>query len=368
MEKTLNQHLFAVILAGGGGTRLWPRSTNAKPKQFLRLISDKTMLQETFSRIIPIIPPERVLVITNSKYKSMVEADLPSLPVNNIFAEPSRRDTAMAMGVGAIMASKLDPEAVIINLAADHVVKNEKEFRRTMLAAADAALTGNFLVTVGISPTFPHTGLGYIKIGEKINEPNGLPVFKVTGFTEKPNIDKAKEFLAAKKYFWNANNYVWTAKSALESFKKHLPKIYSQLLKLKEAFDGKEVNKVTGEVYSAIEGVSIDYGVSEKAENLLLVPGDFGWSDIGDWEVVYDLSSKDKMRNVVDQSRGVPPILIDVKGCFVCGGKKLLAAVGVEDMIMVETKKAVLIVPKSKAQSVKHIVEWLKEKGMTEYL
>ena len=368
MDKASNKHIFAVILAGGGGTRLWPRSTNAKPKQFLRLISDKTMLQETLSRIIPIIPTERVLVITNSKYKSMVETDLPSVPPQNIFAEPEKKDTAMAMGVGAIMASKLDPEAVIINLAADHVVKNENEFRRTMLAAADAARTGNFLVTVGISPTFPHTGLGYIKIGEKINEPNGLPVYKVTGFTEKPNIDKAKEFLATKKYFWNANNYVWTAKSALESFKTHLPKTYSQLLKLKEVLGEKEINKTAGEVYAEVEAVSIDYGVSEKAENLLLVPGDFGWSDIGDWEVVYDLSSKDKMGNVIDQSRGVPPILIDVKGCFVCGGKKLLAAVGVEDMIMVETKKAVLIVPKNKAQSVKHIVEWLKVKGMTEYL
>ncbi len=368
MDKASNKHLFAVILAGGGGTRLWPRSTNAKPKQFLRLISDKTMLQETFSRVIPIIPPERILVITNSKYKSMVEADLPSLPAENIFAEPSRRDTAMAMGVGAIMASKLDPEAVIINLAADHVVKDENEFRRTMLAAAEAAQSGDFLVTVGINPTFPHSGLGYIKIGEKISQLNGLAVYKVTGFTEKPKEDKAKEFLATGKYFWNANNYVWTAKSALESFKKHLPKTYFQLLKLKEAFDGKEVNKIAGEVYAAVEPISIDYGVSEKAENLLLVPGNFGWSDIGDWQVVYDLSTKDKMENVVDQSRGVTPILIDVKGCFVCGGKKLLAAVGVEDMIMIETKKAVLIVPKNKAQSVKHIVEWLKVKGMTEYL
>lgn len=368
MDETSNKHLFAVILAGGGGTRLWPRSTNAKPKQFLRLISDKTMLQETLSRITPLVPPERVLVITNSKYRAMVEADLPSIPLKNIFAEPEKKDTAMAMGVGAIMASKLDQDAVVINLAADHVVKNENEFRRTMLAAAEAAQTGDFLVTVGINPTFAHTGLGYIKIGEKINEPNGLPVYKVTGFTEKPDIDKAKEFLETKKYFWNANNYVWTAKSALESFKKHLPKTYFRLLKLKEALDGKELNKVAGEVYAAVEPISIDYGVSEKAGNLLLVPGDFGWSDIGDWEVVYDLSSKDKMGNVVDQSRGVPPILIDVKGCLVCGGKKLLAAVGVEDMIMVETKKAVLIVPKSKAQSVKHIVEWLKEKGMTEYL
>ena len=368
MDEASRKHLFAVILAGGGGTRLWPRSTNAKPKQFLRLISDKTMLQETFLRITSIIPSQRVLVITNSKYKSMVETDLPSVPVKNIFAEPEKRDTAMAMGVGAIMASWLDPEAVIINLAADHVVKNEDEFHRTILVAAAAAQSGDFLVTVGISPTSPHTGLGYIKIGEKINELNGLPIFKVTGFTEKPKTGKAKEFLATGKYFWNANNYVWTANSALESFKKHLPKTYSQLLKLKEALNGKELNKAIGEAYSSVEPISIDYGVSEKAENLLLVPGDFGWSDIGDWQVVYDLSTKDKMGNVVDQSRGVPPILIDVKGCFVCGGKKLLTAVGVENMIIVETKKAVLIVPKNKAQSVKLIVEWLKVKGMTEYL
>lgn len=368
MDKTSNRHLFAVILAGGGGTRLWPRSTNAKPKQFLRLISDKTMLQETLARITPLIPPERVLVITNLKYKSMVEADLPSIPVENIFAEPEKKDTAMAMGIGAVMALNLDPDAVIINLAADHVVKNENEFRRTMLAAADASMTGDYLVTVGISPTFPHTGLGYIKIGEKIDGRDGLPVYKVTGFTEKPDIGKAKGFLATKKYFWNANNYVWSAKSALGAFKKHLPKTYSELLKVQEALGKKDTVLAAEQAYAKVEAISIDYGISEKAGNLLLVPGDFGWSDIGDWQVVYDLSVKDKMGNVVDQSRGVPPILIDVKGCFVCGGKKLLAAVGVEDMIMVETKKAVLIVPKNKAQSVKHIVEWLKEKGMMEYL
>lgn len=368
MGNTSEKHLFAVILAGGGGTRLWPRSTNAKPKQFLRLFSDKTLIQETYNRIRSLIPPERILVVTNKNYRDETRTDLPEIPSENIIGEPAKRETAMAMGVGTVIAHRLDPEAVIVNLAADHVVADLLEFRKTLLAAVSAAQLGDYLVTVGIHPTFPHTGLGYIKIKDQLTRVNGLHVFTVDGFTEKPKLARAKAFLATGKYFWNANNYAWTVKTALSAFEKHLPKTYRAIETIGSAFGSKHFTETLKEAYQDVEAVSIDYGVSEKADNLLLVPGDFGWNDVGDWNVVYELSKKDQNGNVVDESRNAPPVFIDVSGCFMSGGKKLLAAIGIKDLVVVETKKALLIVPRSRAQEVKQLVAELKARELHEYL
>lgn len=365
---SIKNHLFCVILAGGGGTRLWPRSTTTKPKQFLRLVSDKTMLQETYDRITPIVPPERIFVITNERYRHLVHADLPELPRENVFAEPEKRDTAMAMGVGTMLVHRKDPDGIVINLAADHMVSHLKEFRATILAAASASRLGDYLITVGIRPTFPHTGMGYIKIGDRFKQLDGMNVFRVENFTEKPDIDHAKEFLSTGKYFWNANNYVWTVTAALLAFKKHLPETYRQFADLEKYLGKNTAEERIKKAYRAVKSISIDYGVSEKATNLLLIPGDFGWSDIGDWQEVYDLSKKDADGNVIDKSRNEPPVLLEVGGSLIQGGKKLLAVVGMTDMVIIETKRALLIVPRSKAQDVKHVVEEIKSKGLSEYL
>lgn len=367
-NASIKNHLFCVILAGGGGTRLWPRSTTAKPKQFLRLISDKTMLQETYDRIVPIVPPERIMVITNERYQHFVHVDLPELPKENVFAEPEKRDSAMAMGVGAALVHHRDPEGIIINLAADHLVQNLKKFHETMVVAASAASLGDYLVTVGIQPTFAHTGLGYIKIGDQLQKIDEIPIWNVEDFTEKPELGKAKAFFATGKYFWNANNYVWTASSALSAFKRHMPGTYQQLLKIEESLGKKNQATVVKSSYGSVESISIDYGVSEKSTNLLLIAGDFGWSDIGDWQVVYDFSKKDSKQNVLDTSRREDPILLDTEGCFFNGGKKLLAVVGMKDLVVIETQKVLLVVPRSKTQQVKQIVEELKSRGLNDYL
>lgn len=363
-----SKHFFAVILAGGGGTRLWPRSTNAKPKQFLRLFSDKTLIQETYDRVKSLIPPERIIVVTNKNYRDETRVDLPEIPSENIIGEPLKRDTAMAMGLGTVIAHQLDPEAIIVNLAADHVVTDLTEFRKTILAAVSAAQLGDYLVTVGIHPTFPHTGFGYIKIRDEFKRVNGYHVFTVDGFTEKPKLARARAFLATGKYFWNANNYVWTAKAALSAFEKHLPKTSRALQTIGSAFGSKQYTEVLKAAYQDVEPVSIDYGVSEKADNLLLVPGDFGWNDVGDWSIVYELSKKDSGGNVIDKSRNVQPLLLDTTGSFISGGKKLLAAIGFEDLVVVETKKALLIMRRNRSQDVKKVVELIKERGLTEYL
>lgn len=365
---TASKHLFVVILAGGGGTRLWPRSTTAKPKQFLRLLSEKTLVQETYDRVKTLVPPERVIVVTNKRYERETHESLPDIPKENIIAEPQKRDSAMAMGVGAVVAHALDPDAVIINLAADHAVNDLAEFRKTLLAAATAAQSGDFLVTVGIHPTFPHTGFGYIKIRDQFKRVDGYHVFTVDGFTEKPKLARARAFLATGKYFWNANNYVWTAKAAIAAFEKHLPKTYEQLILVGKAYRTKAFASAMELAYQSVDAISIDYGVSEKADNLLLVPGDFGWNDIGDWNVVYELSKKDQNGNVIDQSRNTPPFLLDTTGCFISGGKKLLAVVGLNDVVIVETKKALLIAPRSRSQEVKNIVGLIKDRSLSEYL
>lgn len=363
-----SDHLFVVILAGGGGTRLWPRSTTAKPKQFLRLISEKSMLQETYARISRMVPPQRVIVVTNERYKRMVQDDLPQVPPDNILAEPVRRDTAMAMGIGAAMAHHLDPDAVIVNLAADHMVTDVKDFHATIEAAVMAARLGDFLVTVGIHPSFPHMGLGYIKVADQFKRINGMHVFTVDSFTEKPKLAKARAFIATGKYFWNANNYVWTSSAILDAFRLHLPSVYAQLVKVEAALGTRQQAAALEAAYAVVPSISIDYGISEKASNLLLIPGDFGWSDIGDWQVVYELSKKDSQANMIDQSRVASPVILGTKGCLINGGRKLLAAVGIENLIVVETKKALLLVPRSRAQEVKQVVEELKRRGLTEYL
>lgn len=368
MESEINKHLFAVILAGGGGTRLWPRSTNAKPKQFLRLISDKTMLQETYHRILPLVPKERIVVVTSQRYARMVREDLPFLPKENILSEPEKRDSAMAAGLGAVWVKKIDPQGVIINLAADHAVTNKAEFLKTMSAAGQTAQMGDYLVTVGIHPVFPHTGLGYVKIAGVFGKVEGMRVFTVDSFTEKPQLAVAKAFLATGKYFWNANNYVWTVRSALAAFEKYLPVHFSNLMEIEQKLGTKEESEQLIKSYKKVESIQIDYGISEKAKNLLLIPGDFGWSDIGDWQVVYDLSIKDANGNVIDKSRNETPILLDSKGCFISGGKKLLVMVGIKDLIMVETKKTLLVINRKEAQRVKDVVNFLKEKKMMEYI
>lgn len=364
----ISKHLFVVILAGGGGTRLWPRSTNAKPKQFLRLFSDKTLIQETYDRIASMVPPERVIVVTNKHYRDETQNDLPEIPSENIIAEPVKRDSAIAMGVGAMIASKLDPEAVIVNLASDHIVQDLPEFHKTLRVAVAAAQLGDYLVTIGIHPTFPHTGFGYIKIRNQFKRVNGYHVFTVDGFTEKPKLARARAFLATGKYFWNANNYVWTANAALAAFEKHLSRTYLALQTIGSAFGTRQFADVLKSTYQDIESISIDYGISEKAQNLLLVPGDFEWNDVGDWNVVYELAKKDAANNVMDQSRNALPLLLDVSGCYMSGGKKLLAVVGLKDLVIVETKKALLIVPRDRAQEVKQVVAELKTRGLHEYL
>lgn len=318
-------------------------------------------MQDAYRRARLMVDADHVLVISNKNYVEDVRNQLPDVPAGNIIGEPAKRETAPAMLLGALIAYKRDPDAVLINLASDHIATDEKEFVHVLETAAQVASKQTDLVAVGITPTFPHSGLGYIKIGEEVGKLNRLPVFHVDSFTEKPNTATAKAFISTGKYFWNACNYVWSAVALIASFEKNSPEIISVMRPILDAVDTPDFMERATSAYERVEKIAIDYAISEKADNLVLIPGDFGWNDIGDWKVVYDLQNKNESGNVVMcETEGGGVVCHDSKNNLVHTHDRLIALVGMEDTIVVDTGEILLVMPREKSQDVKKIVEKIK--------
>jgi len=368
---TSNPHLYGIILAGGGGTRLWPKSRKKTPKQFLKLLGEETMFQVTLKRFSQFIPLNHIIVVTTKRYAQDIAKQAPEIPQQNIILEPDKRDTALAMLTGALYAMSLDPKAILVNGAADHVVGNKHEFVRVMKVATEVAADYKHLVAVGITPTCASTAFGYIKIGKEYKHMgNGAPVFQVAKFTEKPNQTTARAFIATGRYFWNANNYVWSAQALQDAFKEHMSSLFELTKTLPQLTQDKFMQALPN-IYKQAESISIDYAISEKAKNLLLIPGDFGWNDIGEWQVVYDLGKKDPAGNVVignGQSQSKDILCLDSQNNLVHTNNRLVALLGVNEMIVVDTNEILLVAPKSKSQDVKKIVEQLKKDQVEDYL
>lgn len=366
------KNAYAVLLAGGGGTRLWPKSRKKQPKHFLTIFGNKSMLRVTYDNFRQLFPKERLLIITNEMYVEETRKQIPEIPEENIIAEPEARNTALAMGVAAAYIHKRNPEAVLIYEAADHIYKDTTPLMRTVLAALETATQGDYLVSIGIKPTFAHTGLGYIRIGEQIGrvrvEGRDIYAFRSKGFKEKPDLVTAQSFVASGEYLWNANLYCWSTQSVFNAFKEHSPQLAKGLEKILNAIDTKEEKRTLERVYSQAENVSIDYAVSEKAKNLLLIPGNFDWSDVGDWKVVYDISEKSERGNVFVNAKQGDYIDINSKNCLVETNGRLVVTVGLEDIVVVDTEDAVLICSKEQTQDVKKVVEKLKELKKDKYL
>lgn len=366
MSEEARDNYYAVILAGGSGSRLWPASRKAHPKHLLKLLGDKTLIQATYARVSGLVPDENIFVITNVTQKKEVENQLPKIPAKNVIGEPLAKNTAMAMGAAAAVIASGNTGASIIYLAADHVIKNEERFRQNALAALEVASSGDYIVAVGIKPEFPHTGLGYIKIGKELEDLSKVAkkgyVFKGVEFKEKPNLVTAQSFLASGQYLWNANLYCWSTETIMKAFEEFSPEVYKACKEIAE----KGADSLESAYKKLDNPNSIDYEVSEKVKNLVVIPGDFGWSDVGDWKVVYDLRPKNMHQVTSDVETEV--ININSKNLLIDAGKKLVAVVGVENLVIIDTGDTLLIAKNDVTQDVKKVVEKLKEENKDEYL
>ncbi len=373
MEKTSNsdylKNTYICLLAGGTGTRLWPRSRKQTPKQFVPILSRKTLFQETIARAEKIVPPERIFVAANKDYIDDVRRQSPQITRKNIIGEPEKKNTAMAMGTAAAYIHKRNPKAVIINLATDHQIGNLSAYIKTLKAAAKTAYTKNIMVSVGLVPEFAHTGLGYIESGKKIGKTDGINVFEMKGFKEKPDLKTAEEFIKTGKYYWNANNYVYPAQLLLEEFKSLAPDIYKHIVKVKKAAGTFREKSALKREFSKVRSESFDIAISEKTKRMVLIPGSFGWDDVGDWKSVYDLSKKDKDKNVVIQGDDEGEYFgIDSTNNLIHFDDQLIVTVGVDNLLIVDTDDALVVCHKDKAQDIKKVVEYLKEKNKKKFL
>ncbi len=356
-------HLYAVILAGGSGTRLWPRSRRDRPKQLLDLLSARTMLQQAYDRIAPLIAPEHVYVITNTSYLSEVCSQLPEIPCEHIIGEPEGRGTAPPIGYAAGLLRERDPQAVMISLPADHFIRREAEFREAICAAADVA-EENLLVTFGIVPSYPETGYGYIEAGDDMTRIRGMRVRKVCRFTEKPDAQKAAEFIASGNYYWNGGMFIWRAAAILEEFDRYLPE-HARLLKEIDAARGTpEEAAVFERAWCAMPSETIDVGIMEKSQRVAVIPLDVNWSDVGNWSSLLELLPGDRDQNVVIGDH----IGVDTRSTLVYSSDRLIATVGLENMIVVDTGDVVLVCHREDAQKVKSLVDELKRRQQEKYL
>ncbi len=352
----------ALILAGGKGERFWPKSRKNCPKQFLCLTGDgKTMIQQTVERIRPLVEVEDIYISTNINYKKLVREQLPEIPEENILYEPQGRNTAPGIGLGAIHMRKKYDDAVMLVLSSDHQIKYRGMFLNVLKDAIAVAEKGDNLVTLGITPTAPETGYGYIKFNPDSEDGNA---FKVDHFAEKPDAATAKTYLESEEYLWNSGMFVWKVSTILNSMSKHLPEIYSGLEKIEAAIGTEDADMVLNGVFEAIPSESIDYGVLEKESNIYVIPGTFGWDDVGSWLSVERMRPQNEAGNVVAGN----VMTVNVKSCIIEGQDKLIAAVGLRDLVIVDTKDATLICAKDSTTDIRKIVENLKICNREEYL
>jgi mannose-1-phosphate guanylyltransferase len=361
-----NEHLYAVIMAGGIGSRLWPRSRSATPKQFLDLTSERSMLGETVDRIRPLVPLERILVVTGEEHRETVLGQMPGLPDGNILVEPAAKGTAPCIGLGALALLARDDRAVMAVFPADHVIADAAGFRRAIAAAARVAAEGH-LVTLGITPDRPETGYGYIQRGERLGTYDEQPVFRVKRFAEKPDEDRARSFVQSGEYYWNGGIFIWRAATILGEMAALLPDLHGELQSVGRVWGTADCLPTLKAAWQRVPQTTIDYGIMEKAGDVVTLPVDIGWNDVGNWAALSALLEAGANGNVV---RGPGRVLAPgSQGCYLyAAGGRLVAAVGLDDFVVVDTPDALLICPKDQAQAVRDVVQELQEQGLEEYL
>jgi mannose-1-phosphate guanylyltransferase len=358
--------VYAVIMAGGAGTRFWPASRSLRPKQLLPLAggSEETLLAATVRRLAPLVTEERVVVVTGEHLAEATAKAVPGVPRSQILCEPAPRNTAPCIAWATATIARLDPDALVAVLPSDHFIADENEFRRVLELALESAESGR-VTTVGIVPTRPETGYGYIEVGDAIAGTNGAK--SVARFVEKPDRARAEQFLAGKRHLWNAGMFVFRARDMAQLVEQHLPELASGVAKIDAAARGGNETETVKAVFPTLPSVSIDHGVMEKAAGLAVVPGEFGWNDVGSWQSAWELGSPDAAGNSLSEGA----LAIDAKNNLVRTlgrGKKVVALVGVNDLVVVETEDALLVIPRERAQDVRLVVDALKAAGRTDLL
>jgi mannose-1-phosphate guanylyltransferase len=355
---------YAVIMAGGSGTRLWPMSRRDHPKQSLKLIGERTLFQQAVDRLNPLFSPDQIFVVTKSDLVPLLRDQSPELPVENFIVEPEGRGTAPALGLAALHLQKRDPQAIMAVLTADHYIADAASFRK-LLAGAQTAAKADYLVTFGIIPTFASSGYGYIEKGESLPLETGQPVFRVQRFVEKPDAEDAVRMASSGDFFWNSGMFTWRVKSLLDELQRQMPDFYNQLMEV-EAFlpNPQEYADTLARVWPQVAEQTIDYGVMEGARNVAVIPAQLGWTDVGSWSSLFELMPCDSLGNVLVG----PHESIATRDTLVMGRERLIATIGVENLVIVDTEDALLVCSRESVQDVRRIVKQLERAGQTSWI
>ena len=358
-------HYYAVILAGGGGTRLWPMSRKDKPKQLLPLIEERTMFQISIDRLKPVFPPDNIYIVTGPDYAEEMKRVTPYVRPENFIVEPYGRDNAPATALAVSVIHERDPEATIALLAADHHIADMITFLHLLRVAHDVACD-NYIVTLGIQPQLPATSFGYIQQGEVLKEVEGHTCYESLGFTEKPDIVTANNFVASGKYSWNSGMFVWTAKRALAEFRAQQPEMSALLEELRPTIDTPDYDATLRKIWDDMPKTSIDFAIMEGADRLVVIPADIGWSDVGSWGSLFDVLDLDRFGNCF-RGRNGERVILDTENTMVYSDR-MIVTIGVEDMIVVDTDDVLMVCHKDRSQEVKDVVNHLKATKKEQYL
>ena len=354
------ESMHVIIMAGGVGTRLWPVSRRSRPKQFQRLLSERTMLVDTYERILPLASSERVWIVTSVEFTDLVCSQLPDIPSQHVLGEPVGRNSAPAVTLAAARIARAEPEATVLATPADSYIGDAAAYRDYVGIAAETAAHG-FIVTLGVFPGHPDTGYGYIRRGHRLATVGGA--YHVDTFTEKPDLETAERYLADGGYYWNMGHFIFRAGNFMERCAIHLPEVAAAMRRLAESDDA--TGELLEQTYREIPAISIDYGIAEKEEDMAVVPTAVEWSDVGHWRAVKDIAGRHGSLDLQSENH----IAVESRNCFVMAGSgRLVVTVGVEDYVIVDTDDAVLIVHEDKAQEVRQALEEIENKGKGDYL
>ncbi len=359
------ENFYALIMAGGGGTRLWPLSRKDRPKQMLPLVGERTLFQMALDRLQPLLPPERILVVTGRDQVAQLQTDAPQLPAENFIVEPFGQNTAPAVGLAAAHVQQRNPEAVLAVLTADHYIANEEKFRRVLQVSVQVA-RDDYIVTLGISPTYPATGYGYIKRGEPLTELDGFHIYHAEGFTEKPNRETAAQFLLSGLYSWNSGMFIFQVRQLMEEYARQQPAMRTLLTRIQAAVGQEAYAGVLSQLWPQMPRLSIDYAVMEGAQRMAVIPVEMGWSDVGSWASLFDVLEGDEDGNVT-QGENPKHIHLDTRDTLIVSDR-VVATIGLRDLVIVDTEDVLFVCPRERSQDVRQIVERLRKSGDETYL